>query len=89
LQLPISNTKYIMNAKIDLKSALCGLVVGILAMLAIGASEAPNAIGKYQVASGAGFVTIVDTTTGQAWGANLASPPPGFQTIQPGFWDKK
>jgi hypothetical protein len=79
----------IMTTKIDLKSALCGLALGILAMLAIGASGSPNAVGKYQVATGAGFVTIIDTTTGQAWGANLSAPPPGFQGIPGGFWDKK
>jgi hypothetical protein len=78
-----------MNTKIDLKSALCGLAVGVLAMLAIGAATPSNAIGRYQVASGSGFVTIIDTTTGRAWGANLATPAPGFQTIQPGFWEPK
>jgi len=79
----------IMTTKIDLKSALCGLALGVLAMLAIGATGPTNAIGKYQIATGAGFVTIVDTTTGQAWGANLSAPPPGFQGVPAGFWDKK
>lgn len=76
-----------MNTKIDLKSALCGLAVGILATLAMGAATSSNAIGRYQIASGSGFVTVIDTTTGRVWGANLASP--GFQAIQPGFWDPK
>jgi len=76
-----------MNIKIDLKSALCGLAVGILAMLAMGAATSSDALGRYQVASGSGFVTIIDTSTGRAWGANLASP--GFQTIHPGFWEPK
>jgi hypothetical protein len=76
-----------MNTKIDLKSALCGLAVGILAMLAMGAVAPSNGTGRYQIASGAGFVTVIDTTTGRVWGANLASP--GFQAIQPGFWDPK
>ncbi len=74
-----------MNTKIDLKSALCGLAVGVLGMLAIGAAESPNSIGRYQVAGGAGSFTIVDTVTGQAWGANTAS----LQGPQSGFWDKK
>jgi hypothetical protein len=77
--------KKTMTTKIDLKSALCGLAVGVLAMLAIGAAESSNAIGRYQVAGGAGSFTIVDTVTGQAWGANTAS----LQGAQPGFWDKK
>lgn len=76
-----------MNIKIDLKSALCGLAAGILAMLAMGAATSSSAIGRYQVASGSGFVTIVDASTGRACGANLASP--GFQTIHPGFWEPK
>jgi hypothetical protein len=76
-----------MNTKIDLKSALCGLAVGVLAMLAIGAATPSNAIGRYQVASGSGFVTIIDTTTGRAWGANLTTP--GVQTMYQGFWDQK
>jgi hypothetical protein len=82
-----SDTAKMMNIKIDLKSALSGLALGVLAMVAIGASDSPRAIGRFQVASGAGFVTIIDTTSGQAWGANLAAP--GFQGIQPRFWDNK
>ena len=78
-----------MNTRIDLKSALCGLVVGVLAMLAMGATESLTPVGRYQVAAGAGFFTIVDTATGQAWGANLASPAPGYQGIGTGFWDRK
>jgi hypothetical protein len=73
-----------MKSKIDLKSALLGLAVGVLGMLAIGAAESSNANGRYQVAGGAGSFTIIDTATGQAWGANTTS-----QGTQPGFWDKK
>ncbi len=74
-----------MNTKIDLKSALCGLAVGVLAMLAMGAGESSNSVGRYQVAGGAGSFVVLDTTTGQAWGANTAS----LQGIPPNFWDKK
>jgi len=76
-----------MTTKIDLKSALCGLALGILAMLAIGASGSPNAVGRSQVASSASFVTIIDTTTGQAWGANLSAPSPGVLGVPIGFWE--
>ena len=74
-----------MNTKIDLKSALWGLAVGVLGVLAIGAAESSNSTGRYQVAGGAGSFTIIDTATGQAWGANTAS----LSGIQPGFWEKK
>ena len=74
-----------MNTKIDLKSALCGLAIGVLGMLASGAAESSNRVGRYQIAGGAGTFAILDTATGQAWGANVAS----LQTVQGGFWDKK
>jgi hypothetical protein len=86
--MPFSNTDTKMNKQIDLKSALCGLAVGILAMLAIGAANPSNLVGRYQVVTAAGFAAIIDTTTGQTWGANLAGPP-GFQTTHAGFWEKK
>ncbi len=78
-----------MNLKLNLKSALLGLAVGVIAMLVVAATDSPNPVGRYQVAAGSGFITIVDTTTGQAWGANLAAPAPGFQGVQAGFWEKK
>lgn len=78
-----------MTTKIDLKSALCGLALGVLAVLALGAAGLPNAFGRYQVASSASFVTIIDTTTGQAWSANLSSPSPGVRGVPVGFWEKK
>ncbi len=74
-----------MNTKIDLKSALCGLVVGVLAMLAIGAGDSSNQVGRYKIAGGAGAFAIIDTATGQAWCANTAS----ITGVHPGFWDKK
>ncbi|HVM50082.1 MAG TPA: hypothetical protein VMU04_18785 [Candidatus Acidoferrum sp.] len=78
-----------MNTQIDLKSALVGLGVGVLIMLAVGAAGPATDVGRYQACTGAGFVTIIDTTTGQAWGANLSAPVPGFQGVPGGFWDKK
>jgi hypothetical protein len=79
-----------MKTQIDIKSALCGLVIGVLAMFAVGAEQqSSNPAGRYQTASGSGFITIIDTTTGQAWCANLAAPIPGFQQVDAGFWDSK
>ena len=75
------------NMKIDLKSALCGLAVGVLAMVAMGSTGSSSTVGRYQVAGGYGFFTIVDTSTGQAWGANFSSP--GMQGIQAGYWEPK
>ena len=54
-------------------------------MLAIGAATSSNAIGRYQVANGPGFVTIIDTSTGRAWGATVAS----VVYNHPGFWEPK
>lgn len=56
-----------MKTQIDLKSALCGLVVGVLAMLAIGAGTSSNEIGRYQTSTGQNSSVIVDTITGKAW----------------------
>ena len=56
-----------MKTQIDIKSALCGLAVGVLAMLAIGAGTSSNQLGRYQVSSAAGFAILIDTQTGQAW----------------------
>ncbi len=73
-----------MNTKLDLKSTLCGLAVGVLGMLAIGAGDSSSPTGRYQIAGGAGSFAIVDTATGQAWVANTTA-------VQgtPGFWEKK
>src|SRR6266550_1656981 len=65
-----------MNMKIDLKSGLCGLAFGIVAMLAIGAGTSSDQTGRYQVAignssNGSGVVVMVDTQTGKAWGATF------------------
>jgi hypothetical protein len=56
-----------MNTKFDLKSALCGLLGGVLATLVIGAGEASNPAGRYQVSGTQTGGIILDTKTGQAW----------------------
>lgn len=78
--------------KIHPKSLLVGAFLCAVVFLVAAASETPSHAGKYQAAAGAGFAIILDTETGQAWGANLITPAPlsqNFQGIQPGFWDKK
>ncbi len=61
-----------MKSPFDLKSALCGVVVGVLAMLAIGAGTSSDAplkygTGRYQVAVGANVALVIDTQTGKLW----------------------
>ena len=80
-----------MKTQIDIKSALCGLVVGILAVLAIGAGTSSNEIGRYQVSSGGDKSVIVDTITGKAWavggGGGGMFYPPGDKCVN--FWEAK
>jgi hypothetical protein len=56
-----------MKVNIDFKSALCGLGIGVLGMLAIGAGTA-NEVGRYQVSAAHDLGIILDTKTGRAWG---------------------
>lgn len=63
---------------LDLKSCLVGLVIGVLAVVLIGAETSqPQQIGRYQVvtfnAGGQTSSMMIDTTTGKAWCANLAT----------------
>jgi hypothetical protein len=61
-----------MKTQIDIKSALCGLVIGVAAMFAIGAGTSSNEVGRYQISSNPNFSVMVDTKTGQAWGSVCA-----------------
>ena len=57
-----------MKTTIDIKSALVGLCIGVVAMLAIGASSfSPAAIGRYQLGGTASQGLVIDSTTGQVW----------------------
>lgn len=60
-----------MKITIDLKSALCGLAIGLVAMLLIGAGTSSNSVGRYKIVTGTsdgkGFALILDTQTGQVW----------------------
>jgi hypothetical protein len=61
-----------MKIQIDLKSAVCGLVIGVTAMFAVGAGTSSNPAGKYQIEAGTtpfGIYTfVIDTQTGEVWG---------------------
>jgi hypothetical protein len=54
-----------MNTKLDLKSAMLGLVLGLLAIAAIGAVSSPDHVGRYQVSGTGDQGLVVDTVTGQ------------------------
>ena len=56
-----------MNTKIDIKSAILGLGIGVLVTLGIAASSAPNTLGRYQIAGTGNHGLLVDTVTGQVW----------------------
>jgi len=56
-----------MKTQIDIKSALIGLLAGIAAMLALGASSSTHTVGRYQVGGTASQALVVDTATGQVW----------------------
>jgi hypothetical protein len=55
-----------MNIKIDWKSTLLGLALGIIAMLALGATVSTSP-GRYQVAATPSLALMVDTATGKTW----------------------
>jgi hypothetical protein len=56
-----------MKTRIDIKSVLIGLLAGIAAMLAVGASSSTPVVGRYQVGGTASQGFVVDTVTGQVW----------------------
>lgn len=62
-----------MNTSIEPKSALIGLLLGILGAVAIGAATSPGQQARYQVAGAGNHAVILDTTTGQAWSTFLSA----------------
>jgi hypothetical protein len=76
-----------MKLNIDFRSALCGLIVGVVAMLVLGAESPSNSAGRYQTAAAPNLGIILDTKTGQAWGfcpVNTAQ-----YRNDDGFWSRK
>ena len=57
--------------KIDLKSALLGLSLGIVATVAVGASSSPGPVGRYQIGGASEHGLVIDTVTGRVWRAFL------------------
>jgi hypothetical protein len=63
-----------MKIQIDLKSAIIGLVLGAGVMFTMGAASS-NPAGRYEITSfgngtGGGAAYLVDTKTGEVWGAD-------------------
>jgi len=56
-----------MKTKIDYKSALLGLGIGVAFMIGVAASSSSSLVGRYQIGGTASHGLIIDTTTGQAW----------------------
>ncbi len=85
-QSPFINTIKIMNAKIDVKSALVGLAVGVVAILALGAASPSSSIGRYRVAGNTPYFLLVDTTTGKVWAGNFQA---GLRNTDADFFNAK
>ena len=56
-----------MKTQMDFKSVFCGLVIGVLAMLAIGAGMVTNETGRFQVATAGNVGLVIDNQTGKVW----------------------
>jgi hypothetical protein len=66
------------------KQLIIGIIVGIVATLAVGAAlEKGTNIGRYQVSAGLDLAVIVDTATGQSW--TLALRDNNIHTSSPEF----
>jgi hypothetical protein len=57
-----------MNKTIEIKSMFLGLLVGVVAFVAIGAAlKAGDTAGRYQIVAGPNRAYVLDTATGQVW----------------------
>ena len=71
-----------MSLKVDIKSLLLGLVIGIIAILVLGAGSRGNNTGKHQVSIATGIrgdviYAKIDTSTGEieTWQSPINSVP--------------
>jgi hypothetical protein len=66
---PKFNHQFAMNKTIEVRSLLCGVVVGAIAVLCLGAAlKHNNQIGRFLLETGqAQTAFIIDTVTGQVW----------------------
>jgi hypothetical protein len=81
-----------MKIQIDIKSLLCGAILGVLGLLVTGAGTTPNPAGKYQITGvgngtgGWGYV-MLDTQSGEAWGLDCTRSSISTKTDK--FFDVK
>jgi hypothetical protein len=75
-------SSHLMNTKIDIKSALIGLGIGVLVTVGIAAGSASGTVGRYQIAGTASHGLVIDTATGQVWTTYL---PQGGGGADPDF----
>lgn len=62
-----------MNTKIDIKSMLLGLSLGVLVMVAVAAASSPGQVGRFQLGSTNNQGLVIDTATGQVWSTYFSS----------------
>ena len=56
-----------MNTKLDHKSALIGLSLGVLVTLGLAAAASPGSVGRFQIGGTGNHGLVIDTATGQVW----------------------
>ena len=76
-----------MNTKIDIKSALIGLLLGVLATAGIAAASSSAQAGRYQIAGTGSYGLVLDTATGQVWTMFFSSS--GGRTDGDAFYQPK
>jgi hypothetical protein len=66
-----------MNHRFDFKSMAIGVLVGLGAFFAVGATEGQREtqpVGRFQITAGQTTAFVLDTKTGQVWSNNQFSP---------------
>lgn len=77
------HTSKFMNTKIDIKSAVIGLSVGILVTLGVAAASSSGSVGRYQIAGTGDHGLIIDTVTGRVWQGFITSNGTDGDFFQP------
>jgi hypothetical protein len=75
-----------MNTKIDIKSALIGLGVGVLVAVGIAAATPTGPVGRYQISGTSNQGLVLDTATGRVWKAYFT---PSSGLTDPDFFKPK
>jgi hypothetical protein len=75
-----------MNNRIDIKSTVIGLLLGVVVMVTIGAQrvDQDNPVGRYQITATERYGLVVDTVTGQVWYGLTANSDPNFKDKKSG-----